>query len=287
MATIGLDKLYYAKITEDSSGNETYGTPVKLAKAVNADVSVELLEATLYADDGTDTVIKEFKSGKLTLGIDDVGVQTAQDLTGAVLDSKGVLISAGEDTPQPVAVGFRAKAANGHYRYFWLYRVVFGIPSASLKTKGDSIEFSTPSIEGAITRRNKLDAANKHPWKAEVTEGAAGVTPSVITGWFSQVYEPDYTDADATLASLTLGSLSLTPTFASETYEYTAQTSNATNTVTAVATDNNATIAITVNGTSIGNGQAATWNTGSNTVIITVTNRSVTKTYTVTVTKGA
>ena len=25
MATIGLDKLYYAKITEDASGNETYG----------------------------------------------------------------------------------------------------------------------------------------------------------------------------------------------------------------------------------------------------------------------
>ncbi len=28
MATIGLDKLYYAKITEDESGNETYDTPV-------------------------------------------------------------------------------------------------------------------------------------------------------------------------------------------------------------------------------------------------------------------
>ena len=28
MATIGLDKLYYAKITEDLSGNETYGTPM-------------------------------------------------------------------------------------------------------------------------------------------------------------------------------------------------------------------------------------------------------------------
>ena len=68
MATIGLDKLYYAKITEDANGNETYGTPVQLAKAIDADLSIELLEATLYADDGTDTVIKEFKSGKLTLG---------------------------------------------------------------------------------------------------------------------------------------------------------------------------------------------------------------------------
>jgi hypothetical protein len=27
MATIGLDSLYYAKITEDTNGDETYGTP--------------------------------------------------------------------------------------------------------------------------------------------------------------------------------------------------------------------------------------------------------------------
>ena len=33
MATIGLDKLFYAPITEDENGEETYGTPVILAKA--------------------------------------------------------------------------------------------------------------------------------------------------------------------------------------------------------------------------------------------------------------
>ncbi len=34
MATIGLDKLYYAPITEDESGLETYGEPAVLAKAM-------------------------------------------------------------------------------------------------------------------------------------------------------------------------------------------------------------------------------------------------------------
>jgi len=197
MATIGLDKLYYAKITEGANGVETYGTPVQLAKAINADITVELLEATLFADDGADTVIKEFKSGTLSLGINDIGVQAAQDLTGARLDSNGVLISASEDTPAPVAIGFRAKSASGHYRYFWLYRVLFGIPSTSLKTKGDSIEFSTPTIEGAISRRNKLDGQNNHPWKAEVTEGATGVSSGTIEDWFDAVYEPTYTAAAA------------------------------------------------------------------------------------------
>lgn len=38
MATIGLDKLYYAKITEDETGDETYETPVQMAKAMTADI---------------------------------------------------------------------------------------------------------------------------------------------------------------------------------------------------------------------------------------------------------
>ena len=42
MATIGLDRLYYAKITEDASGEETYASPVQLAKAMTAELSVEL-----------------------------------------------------------------------------------------------------------------------------------------------------------------------------------------------------------------------------------------------------
>ena len=189
MATIGLDKLYYAKITEDDDGNETYATPKQMAKAISADLSVELAEAILYADDGASEVVKEFKSGTLSLGVDTLGGQVASDLTGAVIDSNGVVISTAEDGGDPVAVGFRAKKSNGKYRYFWLYRVKFGIPATALATKGDSITFNTPTIEGTIMRRNKVDGKGKHPWKAEVTEGEV-LDPDVITDWYNTVYEP-------------------------------------------------------------------------------------------------
>lgn len=193
MATIGLDKLYYSKITEDSNGEETYATPVLLAKAMKADLSVELAEATLYADDGPAEIVKEFKSGTLSLGIDDIGKTAAEDLTGAKLDDNGVVVSGGEDIGTPVAVGFRAKKANGKFRYFWLYRVVFGMPATNLQTKGDSISFQTPTIEGTVLRRNKTDDLGNHPWKSEVTEGEPDVPASVITNWYSQVYEPVFT----------------------------------------------------------------------------------------------
>lgn len=199
MATIGLDKLFYANIEEDDQGYETYGEPQVLAKAMTADLTVELNEATLYADDGAAEVVKEFKAGTLSLGVDDIGAAVASDLTGTTIDSNGVVISTSEDGGRPVAVGFRAKRSNGKYRYFWLYRVKFGIPATNLATKGDSITFSTPTIEGTIMRRNRPDFQDKHPWKAEVTEGAEGVSDTVIQNWYDSVYEPS-------------GELNLTPT---------------------------------------------------------------------------
>ena len=216
MATIGLDSLFYAKITEDEHGIETYGTPKVLAKAMTAELSVELIEAILYADDGASEVVKEFKNGALSLGIDDIGSLVAQDLTGCKIDSNNVVVSRSEDGGSPVAIGFRAKKSNGKYRFFWLYRVIFSVPATSLATKGDSITFSSPTIEGTVFRRNKLDGEQKHPWKAEVTEGDSGVAASIITQWFSAVYEPDFTPVipaitittqPASLTEVTAGSI--------------------------------------------------------------------------------
>ena len=192
MSTIGMDKLYYAKITESEEGHETYAVPQVLAKAIKADLSIELAEAVLYADDAAAEVIKDFKSGKLTLGMDDIGVKAAADLTGSVTDENGVLISASENIGQPVAIGFRALKPDGRYRMFWLYRVKFGFPATNLQTKGDNITFQTPVLEGTVMRRNKPDGLGLHPWKAEATEGGTGVSAEAIARWFSQVYEPEY-----------------------------------------------------------------------------------------------
>ena len=192
MATIGLDKPFYAKITEDENGNESYGTPKVMAKAIDVDLSIELLQAILYADDGADVVVNQFKQGTFSIGINDLAPSVAADLLGTTVDKNGAVVYSIEDVAEPVAVGFRALKPNGKYRYFWLYRVKFGIPATNLATKGDSITFNTPTIEGTVMRRNKEDTKGNHPWKSEVTEGDTGVAASTISGWYSAVYEPSY-----------------------------------------------------------------------------------------------
>ncbi|NDL68852.1 phage major capsid protein [Anaerotalea alkaliphila] len=96
-------------------------------------------------------------------------------------------------------------------------------------------------------------------------------------------YYPLY---DARLAGLTIGSLELSPTFNKSTMSYTAATVNATNTITAVAMDGEATVEILVNDVAHVNGTAATWDAGENTVVVNVTSGSETETYTVVVTKS-
>ena len=193
MATIGLKNLYYAPITEAADGNETYGTPVVLAKAISANIEIDSDVATLYADDGADVIIREFTSGTITLGTNNLSGDALEALIGAKVDENGVLVQCGEDQPKPVAIGFQAKTAKGGYKYFWLYRVVFGAPGHDLNTKGETIEFATPEIEGTFTRRNKVDAGGKHPYKASIDSDEAGADATTISGWFSAVYEPDYT----------------------------------------------------------------------------------------------
>lgn len=78
--------------------------------------------------------------------------------------------------------------------------------------------------------------------------------------------------------------MTLTPTFASDTLEYTATTTNATNKVTATPTDDTAEVEILLGETEIENGSSATWAEGENVITITVTGTTDSTIYTVTVT---
>jgi hypothetical protein len=92
--------------------------------------------------------------------------------------------------------------------------------------------------------------------------------------------------SDARLASLAVGSLTLSPAFNKSVMVYTAATTNATNTISAIAMDGESTIEILNGETPVNNGAAATWATGENVVTVNVTSGTETETYTVTVTKS-
>lgn len=95
---------------------------------------------------------------------------------------------------------------------------------------------------------------------------------------------------DATLQALTVGSLSLSPSFDPTVMAYTATSSAASAAVTATPAQNGAQVGITVtNGTNVKNvinGGSAALASGSNVIAVTVKQGNATKVYTVTVSKS-
>lgn len=108
-----------------------------------------------------------------------------------------------------------------------------------------------------------------------------GVAPTMTMPFPPDVANP----AVAALRSLTIGALTLSPTFDPNEDTYTTTTTNASDVISAVPTTGSLAV-IKVNGKKAQNGAAATWNSGENTVTIAVTNGDQTKNYAVTVTKS-
>lgn len=119
-----------------------------------------------------------------------------------------------------------------------------------------------------------------------------------ISGLRPAVWKVEQVDAPAAsavddLADLRIGRLALSPAFVPGTTSYAATTTAASNTVTAIPADANATIEITNTHDedevdNYNNGEAVVWATGSNTLAVKVTaeDGTTTQTYTVTVTKS-
>lgn len=104
---------------------------------------------------------------------------------------------------------------------------------------------------------------------------------------FKMANQPNVTPSAGTpvLTALTLGSLTLDPTFDADINNYTTETEDTTNTITATAASGTD-VVITVNGNSHTSGTAATWQAGENIVSIQLTSATGMNTYTVIVTKS-
>lgn len=173
MALIGLKYPVVGKYNE-SGGTVSHTDGMVLAKAIQANMSINLFSAMLYADDGLSESDKGFQDGTIGLNVDDLSQDAAKFVFGATEAAGGVtgddttkmLVYKGDDDVPDVGVGFyapRKKSGVRSYRAIFFTRVKFGYPNETLDTKGEQITYGTPTIQGAI----QLDATGV--WKREIT----------------------------------------------------------------------------------------------------------------------
>lgn len=170
MAQIGLKYLICSKLTETEI-DTSYAEGRIMAYAIKADMNIEVNEGVLRGDDRIIENVKEFKSGKLTLNGDHLDYETRALILGHTLTTidpgtNKKMTAKGSDDGAFVGVGFYATSIKNNIRGFraiWLTKVKFGVPSESMETRGEAINFQTPTIEGTILT-DVLDV-----WKEEAT----------------------------------------------------------------------------------------------------------------------
>lgn len=179
MATIGLSKPYYA-IYSETGGVVSYSDGAVMGKATEANISIETTEDNnLYGDNGLAETDRRFTNGSLTLSTTDLSQEvskailglTEQAITGidGVTDTsvKELVYDDTQVTPY-LGVGFIIKKkVNGAYKWrgVVLPKVMFSVPEDAATTQGESIEWQTPELTGAIMR----DDSATHMWKREAT----------------------------------------------------------------------------------------------------------------------
>jgi len=293
MATIGLSRPYIARYTNAGS-TVSYAGGCLLGGAT--ELSIDLNSGNdniLRADNGPRESDDQFAGGTVSITVDDLrptAYIAALGVTKEVISASGVSTPGAawlvhNNNQQVPYLGFGAiakKKVNGVIKYvgILLNKVKFSNPNTAITTQGETIEWQTPQLTGQIFLSDDTDG----DWKRITTPLDTEAEADAAVRAYLNITEASITPS---LSALAIGSLTLDPTFASGTTAYTTTTTNAKDAVTATLTNAGDELAITVNGAAIDNGDDATWETGTNTVIITVTNSGgAQRQYIVTVTKS-
>ena len=154
MAKIGLNSFRWSPLTE-TDGVASYDGAKSLGKAIECKVAIEKYEAELYADDGLAESDNTFKKGTVTCTTDEDDDTIFSELLGHSISEDGEMVRKDTDVAPYVGLGrILTKVVNGKYKYKveFLPKVKFSEPEQEEATKGDSIEFKTPTIEGTVSK---------------------------------------------------------------------------------------------------------------------------------------
>ena len=156
MAFVGLLYAVAAPIQTEADGQAiTYGKGQVIGGMMTAEISYTRNSNPLYADDRVKEEDNSITGGTIKLGVDDVNDDARVMLLGDKKEGDAgeeVYHETGESAPY-VGAGYirvRRKDNKTSYIAYWVHKAIFGIGTESAKTKGQNIEWQTPTLEGSI-----------------------------------------------------------------------------------------------------------------------------------------
>lgn len=189
MAYVGVAKIIVSTRKDDG----THENPFECGKPIQIDIDPQYAEGTLMAGDEEAEYDKEFRSAGITLNTSTLPVEAHEKMFGHTVKESGGVTFKASDEAKYVGVGFRvAEKVDGKRKYVatFLPKVKFGEGAESYKTKGENIEYQTPTIAGKAlpdkdgtwketepfeTEQEAIEWLEEKGGKQEVVEGASEV----------------------------------------------------------------------------------------------------------------
>lgn len=158
MAFIGMRHVVVAKIASHTEGAEpTYSAGMVAGKAITGNLTINRNSNPLYADDVIAEDDNSITSMELELGLDDLDEETQaymgllkEVVTGSGTSAVTTYYETAEAS-DPVGVGYmrvRRKENTTTYQAIWIYKGLFSKNAENSQTKGESIEWQTPTVNG-------------------------------------------------------------------------------------------------------------------------------------------
>jgi len=154
MAYIGLRHPVMAKITAETYGSAiTYAAGMVIAKAIGANITWNRPDNPLYADDAISENDNGVTGGSVELNVDDLADEARAYALGLEKVGSTDAYSLTDKAAPYVGFGYirvRRKSGVTSYQGFWYHKAQFGENSENAATKGESIEWGTPTLNGTI-----------------------------------------------------------------------------------------------------------------------------------------
>ena len=151
---VGLDMLHYAAVVTDIPTATTYGTPVHVERTVSLSVRPGSGTNTFISDTGPAFTLSHNEEVDVSIMAADLPPEAYAFLIGADYNpATGIVDVTGEGVGPDVAIGFRAKRANGFYRYVWLLKGRFTAPNMEHQTLEGRVNFQSSTINGKFIAR--------------------------------------------------------------------------------------------------------------------------------------
>lgn len=155
MAFIGMRYPVIAKVSSYVAGQEpTYTAGMVMGHAISGNLTITRNNNPLHGDDSVIEDDNGITAMSLEMGLDDLmeDVQVYMGLLKANGANADDYLETGGSSNE-VGMGYirvRRKGGITKYQAVWMYRGIFGPTSENTQTKGQSIEWQTPTVTGNI-----------------------------------------------------------------------------------------------------------------------------------------